>query len=187
MNLFEGMYWLRHFGSVRRFHAERFIGEQTVLHHSASTALLLIQALGPFCSINLIKAALCHDLEEGVTGDIPAPAKWACGNTLQELEAKVREAYNIPFPDLTETEQQLLKAADFLDATMTCLEQRLMGNLMIDSVFIAYSKHEEQRQLITKELCPPFYELWGTIRCEYAVAQHGTPSPGMEQRRLKLT
>jgi 5'-deoxynucleotidase YfbR-like HD superfamily hydrolase len=91
--------------------------------------------LGEECSGNLLKAALTHDLEEGLTGDIPAPAKWDGGNVLDALEAKVRKYYEIPCPELSDLERGYLKAADFLDACLSCLEQRMLGNQFVDIVF----------------------------------------------------
>jgi len=185
MTSFTKLYWIRHFGGTRRFHVERFIGEQTVFHHSASTALLLLQTLGPACSANLLKAALCHDLEEGITGDIPAPAKWACGNTLEALEAKVRATFGIPFPELTAEEQDYLKAADFLDATFTCLEQRLMGNTLIDSVYFAYQRFEKERRLLAK-LSGPMLALWVNIQQAYEDSVAGNPASANEIGRIRF-
>ena len=186
MTIFENLYWLRHFGGTRRFHAERLVGEQTVFHHSASTALLLIQVLGERCSGNLLRAALCHDLEEGVTGDIPAPAKWECGNTLEALEARVREGYSIPMPELTEEEQRWLKAADFLDATFTCLEQRLIGNTFVDSIFTGYVRFEQRSNLIVRSGVSAFLELWTAIQCEYEMLRRRNPCAVAETLRLRL-
>ena len=187
MDLFSKTYWQRHFGGTRRFHAERLVGGgETVFHHSASTALLLINVLGERCSVNLLKAALCHDLEEGVTGDIPAPVKWEYGNQLEALEARVREGYDIPTPELTEEERRWLKAADFLDATFTCLEQRLAGNTFVDSIYFAYQKFERRTELIRLSGLSEMAELWTAIGCEYELLQRRNPSCLTESNRLWL-
>src|SRR6266404_3521005 len=104
-------------GQVQRFHTEKFVGtKETVFHHSASAALILIEILGEECSRTLIKAALIHDLPESVIGDIPAPVKWAIGGEVFEvLELDIYRCFNIAYPELNEHDVRLLKAADFLD------------------------------------------------------------------------
>jgi hypothetical protein len=168
MGLFERLYWCRHFGNTVRFHSERIVGDRpTVFHHSASTGLLLMEALGERCTFNLLRAALLHDLEEGVTGDFPAPVKWAVDDNgeLSKLEASVREHFELKFPELTEEEKRWLKAADFLDVYMNCLEQRLMGNALIDRVFRRLTMHAVRIDFANTN--PEFQELYFCVRNAY--------------------
>jgi hypothetical protein len=174
-HLFENLMWFRRFGSTRRFHSETFIGTpETVLHHSASTALILIQVLGENVSVNLLKAALCHDLEEGLTGDVPAPVKWAIGNTFEELERRIRVFHDIPFPGLNGEEQHQLKAADFLDCAMTCLMQRKMGNSLIDTVFENLVEYENRSPILGYVETILFLYLWREVKAEYRQTVSGS-------------
>ena len=171
MEIFENICMVRRFGGTRRFHAERFVGPpETVFHHSASVALILMMTEPERCTANLLKAAICHDLEEGLTGDIPAPAKWASGNVFEELEHRIREFYKIPHPELTEEELQLLKAADFLDCSLTCLDQRMMGNRFIDNVFENLDRYQAKCINELKDLfgaSDKMRRLWRQTKAEY--------------------
>ena len=176
MKDFDKIYWYRKFGRTRRFHTERIIGEETVFHHTASTAILLLTLVPEECTSKLIEAVLRHDLEEGITGDIPAPVKWRCQGIIDEMESATRESYGIPSVDLSDRESKLLKAADFLDATMTCLEQRMLGNTMIDTVFLNYVKFERKRNLITQAFSVAMYEHWSSIEIKYQEVCRANPS-----------
>ena len=163
MTLFSQLYWQRRFGRVRRFHSETFIGECTVYHHSASVAAILIATV-PNASSELLQAAILHDMEEGTTGDIPAPVKWQLGG-LSDLETSVREHYQMEMPPLTDEEKRLLKAADYLDGVWTCLDQRLMGNRMIDNVFSNYEAYAGGTDLFSCSF--EMGKLWADIRATY--------------------
>jgi len=114
----------------------------------------------------LLKAALFHDLEEGVTGDIPAPVKWEVGRgVLEDLERRIRNHFEIVDPYLTEDEKKLLKAADFLDACFSFLEQRLMGNTLIDTVFLNYVKYEQTDHLL--DCAPTMRKLYHALLGAY--------------------
>lgn len=181
MRLFHKFYWMRRFGSTVRFHAERYVGDrQTVLHHSASTALLLLYAVPEQCTVNLLRACLQHDLEEGITGDIPAPTKWALGNgKLDALEARIRGHFQWDVPELTLAEQALLKAADFVDACFTCLEQRMLGNQFVDRMFMRYAESERATNLL--DCAPALWELYCDIRGAFLSPGNAFVSQAEEQ------
>ena len=176
MQSFDKLWVLFQFSAVNRFHTERFIGEKpTVAHHSANVGLILIELLGDKCSANLLRAALQHDLEEGITGDIPAPVKWEAGEMLTKLEDRIQEHYEIKVPPLTVEEYQYLKAADVLEAVMTCLEQRRLGNTFIDNVFVRYESYIRDSQLFEFNL--PALRLWYSISGAYMTEMRRTPNP----------
>ena len=176
MTLFEQISHLRTFGATQRFHAERIVGsKETVFHHSASTALILITVLGEECSRELIKAALMHDLEEGITGDVPAPVKWSLDGALEKLEKQILEFYGICYPDLSEHDKDLLKAADFLDAVFTCLEQRLMGNQFVDSIYDNYKRYAEETGIAAVDF--RIKKIWDSIQLAYAFLRTCAPNP----------
>ena len=66
--------WLRA-REVQRFHTVPLTRPQNIGEHSGNVAWLCAWAYGGGVSAGLLTAALCHDLGEYVTGDIPSPAK----------------------------------------------------------------------------------------------------------------
>lgn len=114
---------------VTRFHTVRTIRQQTVGEHSHGVALLVI-AVYPEASANLLKAALCHDLAEAFTGDTPATAKWASPQLTEALEALERQFirdYGLHH-ELSELEAKVLKWADMAELVLYGMEEYLMGN-----------------------------------------------------------
>lgn len=176
MTLFELVHWTRRMGRVQRFHGTRLSHEETVFHHSASTALILIRVYGDLCSSELLQAALTHDLEELITGDVPAPVKWYIGDVekWEQLEARIRRYFHIHHSVLTDEEYRMLRAADFIDATMTCLEERVRGVIEMDWCFDSYRRYAVESGVV--ENLPPMKELWETIfSCYQHLLAHPLP------------
>lgn len=167
MTVFEEVFWARKFGGVRRFHVEPFIGQETVFHHSASVALLLIKCLGN-PSAPLLQAAILHDLEEGITGDVPAPMHRELLPALHKAEERVRHLYNLRMPALTIVEAQLLKAADFLDCALTAHEQLMLGNRYAQQVIDRLECFEAVEHIVMHCGNVPMQELWDSIREPYS-------------------
>lgn len=182
MQPFDRLFWKRKFNRVRRFHVESFEGQAiTVGHHHGNVALIIIEFV-PDCSAELLKACVQHDLEEGVTGDLPATLKWALGDEahdeVNKLEERVRNKYKIEYA-LTEKEERLLKAADFLDGVWTCLDQRMAGNRAIDCAFECYAVYESKNPWML-EVSDKMKQLWMEIRGAYYRLQHGGPCPQIQ-------
>jgi len=112
--------------AVKRFHTVNVLVEETVGHHSANVALLCIRLAGGNTSVNLLKAALQHDLAEQYTGDIPATGKW----DFPELARAATRAEErlLPFIVLSDWEKRVLKQADMLDICYKAAEEMRMGN-----------------------------------------------------------
>ena len=109
---------------------------------------------------------LQHDLEEGVTGDIPAPVKWKLNSeSIQQMEIEVREYYHIKHPELTEEETKMLKAADFVDAVLFLLEERLSGNQDANWLFDNYRLYASKSGIV--EQFPEMRHLWYEILDSY--------------------
>jgi len=124
------MYDLRQSAMTRRCHTVPTIGHQTVGEHSFHVAMLVLEITGGQPSMNLMKAALYHDLAETSTGDVPANTKWRSPLLKQKLEI-MEEAFNRRhglLVDLTKDEQQLLKWADSLELGFYCIDQLMYGN-----------------------------------------------------------
>jgi len=116
-------------GGVRRFHTRPTIDHQTVAAHSWGVAALLFEICDP--SVNLLRAAIYHDVAEYDTGDIPATAKWMSKSlkaTLDELELQIERGLGIEAANLSREERWLLKFADMLELVWYSVEQRKMGN-----------------------------------------------------------
>jgi len=120
-------------GQVVRCHMVPTIKEQNVAAHSFGVAwwvYLLTKENKP--TVNLLMAALQHDLPEGVTGDIPAPTKRTlrCGLDLADWEVNLNTSAGLPAFEtlLTECETRILKLADSLELLQLCLRERSMGN-----------------------------------------------------------
>jgi len=108
---------------VERAHTVKHIGEYTVGQHSHGVALIIL-ALHPDPSADLIRAALLHDLHEVHTGDIPMFAKTEDFRKLEEnTQAQIETDVT-----LSDEDALWLRAADSLDLLLWCREQTEMGN-----------------------------------------------------------
>lgn len=104
-------------GKVRRWHTHHSL-TQTVADHSHGVALFLLMH-HPAPTLNLIKAALMHDLGEFITGDIPSPAKREfkkLGDAADEAEEIAMQKLGLKMPRLTAIEKVWLKWADYCEA-----------------------------------------------------------------------
>jgi 5'-deoxynucleotidase YfbR-like HD superfamily hydrolase len=122
-------------GATRRFHTVPLLKEITDSQHQWGVAhLCYLIAEEP--TLNLIMAALSHDMAEQTVGDIPAPTKRALELTkrLGQLEDAVLEAYGYLFP-LTAEEQEILKLADYLEGMLSCVHERGLGNRFVEVVY----------------------------------------------------
>jgi 5'-deoxynucleotidase YfbR-like HD superfamily hydrolase len=108
---YENIYWLKRMGSTIRYHGTNPLTHpETVFHHSASVMLILLQTVPAQCSVNLLIAALVHDLPEGVVGDIPAPTKLILDNLLlNQMEENVLKHLRLATPELTQEEKVFLE------------------------------------------------------------------------------
>lgn len=133
-------------GNVARFHTHRTLSTDFVGHHSYNVACIILHQR-PEARVELITAALLHDVAEHKMGDMPAPAKRALpayasrpipGDgpaTFREVFAHMEDAHTrdagLPTPDLTAEEQWVLKFADSCDGMRFCVQERRMGNVGI--------------------------------------------------------
>lgn len=135
--------------NVKRFHTESLIREDTIGHHSANVAGIIMYLYYPeIPSSNLLAAALCHDVAERTTGDIPATAKWACPGIKHELthfELKVHDLHHMHIPDhiLSNDELNMLKFADSVELALKCMHERDMGNRTVEDIIDRIARHAE--------------------------------------------
>lgn len=116
---------------VERFHMFPTLRRQNIASHSFGVCNILMFLYGATSiQVNLLKAALFHDLVEIETGDIPATAKWEHPD-LEAVLKKVESEWlnkNGFTVLLTNTENAALKFADMADLMFFCLEEIHMGN-----------------------------------------------------------
>jgi 5'-deoxynucleotidase YfbR-like HD superfamily hydrolase len=117
---------------VRRFHTVDLLVPETVGHHSANVALICAY-LVEFPSLNLIMAALHHDLTEQWTGDVPATAKWE-SQKLKDTLTEIENKYDFCRWKLTEGDYAILKWADMLDLCYKCVDEMKLGNSTVSPI-----------------------------------------------------
>jgi len=123
---------LRESGAIMRCHNVPHHGEYSVGLHSYNVVSLILQ-LHPNPRMELIRAAMWHDMPERYLGDLPAPAKWYNPNlraTYEHAEATVLEKVGMPdlMECLTDEEIWWLHACDRLELELFCQDQAAMGN-----------------------------------------------------------
>lgn len=104
-------------GEVRRFHAAPSVPAQTVGHHAWGVAVLA-SFIKTDPRPDLLMHALCHDMAELVTGDVPFTAKRSCpllNSALEVLEADAYARSLFHLPRVTAAEKVVLKLADMLE------------------------------------------------------------------------
>lgn len=114
---------------VKRFHTMPTVTENTVGQHSHGVAMLCYLMAGEACSVNLLMAALTHDLAEQYVGDVPSPSKRALNvrEQLGQVEDALLDTVGMSF-SLTPDEELVLKLADCADGMMFCAKERMLGN-----------------------------------------------------------
>lgn len=153
-------------GSVERCHTMPHHGEYNVAMHSYNVAQI-IRTFHSSPSLELIGAALDHDVAERWTGDTPATAKWLSYGLKKELavaEEVVEEHFNLSVC-LTQEERRWLKAADLLEVWLWALEQQGMGNTNAYNIRYNVYQYLEGKE---EELLPPplldLYRNWNAGR-----------------------
>jgi 5'-deoxynucleotidase YfbR-like HD superfamily hydrolase len=116
-------------GYIKRWHTIPIHGGQTVADHTYRVVQIL-RFLEPVPTIQLLCAALDHDVGEAATGDIPFGKKT---KDAIALEKEVLARHKIQ-PNLTKYERDLLKAADLLEMGYFAVMQIDLGNHMMGSV-----------------------------------------------------
>ncbi len=100
-------------------------------HHSASVCAILLR-LDPSVSRELLVTALMHDVAEVYTGDIPYPFKRdndRARDYIVEAEEEWMNEHDIPDPEISPEEYQLLRLADMVDLVLSSLEEVGKGNV----------------------------------------------------------
>ena len=139
--------------NVRRYHTVTTLVPETVGHHSHGVALLTCMLSKDEPSINLVFAALVHDLAEHQTGDIPSPSKrkFGIGDMINSLEEELLENSGWAPEELTLEEARVLKLADLGQGALYCVEEIQRGNSKMKVVLDRYLSYAESMMLIGNE------------------------------------
>lgn len=120
----------RECSNVQRCHTLPHHGDYTVGKHSFDAVMLLF-ALHPNPSVDLIRYVAMHDFGERWVGDLPAPAKWAyydLGETYQNAERSTMIRFGISLPELKGDDRSWADGVDKLELWLWCQEQLALGN-----------------------------------------------------------
>jgi 5'-deoxynucleotidase YfbR-like HD superfamily hydrolase len=159
-------------GQVRRFHNLPTVGVVTVGHHSGTVAWLCVLLTdftdSPFLPqtvLVLVLAALFHDLPECITGDTPAPAKWASPElhrALDTLEEQVLTETETR-PELTFGQLRMLKLADAFAGQLEATQERALGNRFMCRAYEKWRAYITENFTLNtheKEVRATVEELW---------------------------
>jgi|6_EtaG_2_1085325.scaffolds.fasta_scaffold21219_2 5'-deoxynucleotidase len=170
MEKFERLQKIRSGGNVSRYHTIPLIRSQDVAAHSWGVAVVY-NILWPDDVGPALVACLYHDCAEFWTGDIPAPVKYhspAVKEAADKVEEEFRDKYDISF-DLDDETKAKIKCADYIELCMRCLEERRMGNTLIDKAFHkgAQLTTEYRKRLKTNKDGQLVFELQRAIEKEW--------------------
>ena len=137
---------------VKRYHTVTTLISETVGHHSHGVAMLCL-LFKPDAERELLFAALCHDLAEHQTGDIPSPAKreFGIGGRVDELEERLMSYVGIHMPNLSTEDKRILKLADIAQGAMFCARELSLGNKRMRAIFDRYISYAEEMSLDGRE------------------------------------
>lgn len=141
ISIFDRHSQVRRGGQVIRYHTSPTLGNQTVAEHSWGVATICVE-LWFDCSLELLKAALYHDVHEGWTGDIPHGFKLEdkeLRRCLQNLEHNF-EVENKLWYELDKEDTRRLELADIFELMWYIREQQALGNHRLDEIFDCGSK-----------------------------------------------
>lgn len=129
-------------GNVKRYHTMRTLMEDTVGHHSYNVACIIMH-LRPDASAALLRAGLKHDMAEHKLGDMPAPAKRELGirTEFANRENMAMEAVGIAVEPLPKEDAWVLKLADALDGMRFCIQERTMGNRLVEECYDNFQRY----------------------------------------------
>lgn len=122
-------------GNVKRFHTRLTLREQTIATHQWGVAMILLE-IAPD-NIEVIRAALVHDLGESISGDIPYTAKRTYPDLRRgsELaEANFFQIHNFTDEPLSEEDGKLLDWADMYECLLFAKQEVAMGNQTMQQV-----------------------------------------------------
>jgi 5'-deoxynucleotidase len=113
---------------IRRWAIIDMARDQSVAEHSYNVAMICLAILnGPLCGyfigddrFEVVMWALCHDLPEIDSGDIPTPMKSWLKSDIEEMETVKYRDWTHEKSSIPELMRCLVKVADSIDAIIFC-------------------------------------------------------------------
>ena len=173
-------------GIVERFHGCPGIKPNTDAAHQHGVAMLcyllwntkVISVRGQFLSgpprVELLMAALTHDLAEQVASDISAPSKQILGiaKQLHDFEESVLARYQLSFYELLTTEEKrVLGWADAFDGMLYCVLEIGRGNKLM---LRPYRKWCTWMDEIQTQFTPAATEIYAAIKSLFEEYSEGS-------------
>jgi 5'-deoxynucleotidase YfbR-like HD superfamily hydrolase len=153
-SLKDKLYFIMEGSRVERFHTRPLLKPDTDGRHSHGVAMLCWVLTNGEPSVNLLMAALTHDLAEQVASDVSAPSKRVLGikPQLAAFENNILLNFGINFEqNLTPDEQRTLNFADQVDGLLTCCEEANLGNRKMELVFGRWAAWLTEGELTPRE------------------------------------
>lgn len=143
----------------KRFSSVATLKENSLAAHQHGVAMLCY-LLAPEPSVDLLMAALVHDLPEQVWGDLPSPVKRRLGiaDVLNDHEEQMLVDNGFNFPELTDEERYILKLADKMEVLLFAIVERRLGNRYMEMVYL-----REREGLLKLPLYHSHAEQWANI------------------------
>lgn len=141
-DLFTKLLFVLQGGSVRRFHTITTIKDVTIAEHQHNVAWIVYLLSEGKPRMELVMAALSHDLPEAIWGDLPSQTKkaLALSDTFTKNEQKTLEENNFWFL-LEPQEHRLLTLADRMAGMLDCVKERSLGNRNVELPYIRYERY----------------------------------------------
>lgn len=163
-DLYQRLLFLMGGGAVRRYHTVPMIAPPNIAAHSFRVAWFCY-LLSPSPSVQLLMAALAHDMAEQVWGDIPSPAKRLNGQREAINQAERGTLIdNLAYFPLNQEETKLLKLADCAAGMLECVEERALGSKFVIPVFKRlagyYDEVDWSSAIKAAELQAAIHKLW---------------------------
>lgn len=170
-NTVEWLHFLMEGSMVVRFHARPTLVPITDGQHSHGVAMLCWYLTDGKPSVNLLMAALTHDLAEQAASDVSAPAKRALGlrDKLEEYERSFLQHYGMHVT-LTKEEILTLYLADQFEGMLSLVRERGYGNLFSAVPFYKWVGWLDSGEV---KLTIQAIELFSTIKSMYAKLEQG--------------
>ncbi|MHA2068390.1 MAG: HD domain-containing protein [Candidatus Thorarchaeota archaeon] len=151
----------REAAQVQRTHTVPHFGEHSNGQHSFNM-LVMLRILWPEAPIRLVWAILEHDMPERLTGDIPAPSKWAGvvdNNQLTLLEMEINEKIfgQDSIQKLSDSEISWLKGLDILELYLWSKDQLMLGNRNVEMMANRIERFIEGNNCLFAEPVLDFY------------------------------
>jgi 5'-deoxynucleotidase YfbR-like HD superfamily hydrolase len=170
---FRRLLLMRGAARVARMHTIPTYRTQTVGEHTFSLLAILDYVMQDHTvTLDLLRAALYHDVSEYITGDVPSTAKWANSgleDSLKFVEHRIEKQYELPKINSTSVEGRILKFCDLMELGIFCLEEHWMGDYRMKDICNRVIGAIEKRNLTTITM-----NAWKLFSMFYSDVKSGT-------------